>query len=236
MACSCKLSPANQVEGLPDGLKPRFLAGLTPNEVTKFLGDAKHKLFPAGAQIIDEGEMAKRLIMLSSGRGRHFVITKEGRKILLHWMTAGQVVGGVTMLSCPARYLTSVEVLERCEALVWDKPTIRAWAIRCPSLVQNMLGIAVMEHMAWLVSMHISLVEDDARERVAHLLMSLACAIGKPAAGGSIEVEITNEDLAAGANVTRYTVSRVLNEWQRTGALKKDRGKVVLRKPKLLTA
>ena len=158
--------------------------------------------------------MAKRLIMLTSGRGRHFVITKEGRKILLHWMTAGQVVGGVTMLSFPTRYLTSAEVLDRFDALVWDRPTIRAWALRCPTLVQNMLGIAMMEHIAWLVSMHISLVEGDARGRVAHLLMSLA-AIGKPVTGGSIEVAITNEDLAAGANVTHYTVSRVLNEWQR---------------------
>lgn len=67
------------------------------------------------------------------------------------------------------------EVLERCDALVWDRPTIRAWALRCPALVQNMLWIAVVEHIAWLVSMHISLVEGDARGRVAH-------------AGGSIEV------------------------------------------------
>jgi hypothetical protein len=97
--------------------------------------------------------------------------------------------------------------LEGCDALVWDKPTIRAWALRYLALVQNMLRTAVMEHITWLVSMHISLAEDDGRGRVDHLLMSVACAIGKPAAGGSIEVEITNEDLAA-------------------GVLKKDRSKV----------
>ena len=155
------------MEGLPDGLKPRFLAGLTPDEVTRFLGDARHKFFPRALKSLTKGIWPSGSSCRSAAAAG-FVITKEGRKILLHWMTAGQVVGGLTMLPCSIRYLTSVEVLERCDALVWDRPTIRAWALRCPVLVQNMLWIAVVEHIAWLVSMHISLVEDDARGRVAH--------------------------------------------------------------------
>lgn len=51
---------------------------------------------------------------------------------------------------------------------------------RYPRLLDNSLTIAYAEHIAWLVSMQVSLMHDDAR--VAHLLMSLACAIGKPAA------------------------------------------------------
>jgi hypothetical protein len=47
-------------------------------------------------------------------------------------------------------------------------------------------------------------------------------------------VEIKNEDVATGSNVIHYTVSRMFNEWQPAGVLKKDRSKVVLRKPELL--
>jgi CRP-like cAMP-binding protein len=43
-----------------------------------------------------------------------------------------------------------------------------------------------------------------------------------------------NEDLASGANVTLFTVSRILSKWQREGILHKRRGKVILRQPELL--
>ena len=73
------------------------------------------------------------------------------------------------------------------------------------------------------------------RTDASHLLVSLASAIGKATAAG-VEMSITNEDLAEGANVTPFTVSRCLSDWQRARILTKRRGKVVLRKPELLLA
>ncbi len=46
---------------------------------------------------------------------------------------------------------------------------------------------------------------------------------------GGLEVEVTNEDLAAATNLTLFTVSRLLSGWQRNGAIVKTRGKVLLR-------
>ena len=77
------------------------------------------------------------------------------------------------------------------------------------------------------------MTSDDARGRIAHFLLSLACGIGVATADG-IELRIKNEDLAAAANVTPFTASRVLSQWQRAGVLARHRGKVVLRKPGLL--
>ncbi len=49
-----------------------------------------------------------------------------------------------------------------------------------------------------------------------------------------VEVAVRNEDLADEANVTVFTASRFLNEWQREGILVKTRGKIVLRSPQAL--
>jgi CRP-like cAMP-binding protein len=46
---------------------------------------------------------------------------------------------------------------------------------------------------------------------------------------GGIQFDITNEELANAANITPYTTSRILSEWQRTGAIRKQRGKIVVR-------
>jgi CRP-like cAMP-binding protein len=233
MNCACKSSSENQVVGLPSHLKPRFLSGLPKAEVTSILSVAKHRHFRASSVIINQEDAAERFFLLTSGHGRHFVITNEGRKILLHWLTAGQIFGGTTLLPISHHYLASTELLEDSCVFVWERQTIRNLVSRYPQLMENAFSIAVTEHIAWLTAAHVSLGSDDAHGRIAHLLLSLASGIGQPTSDG-VEMEITNEDVANGANVTPFTVSRCLQDWERSGFLVKRRGKIVLRKPELL--
>jgi CRP-like cAMP-binding protein len=204
-------------------------------ELNSVLSVAKHRQFRASSVIINQEDPAERFFLLTSGRGRHFVITSDGRKILLHWLTAGQVFGGAAILSTPYQYLANTEVLSDSCALVWERQTIRELAINFPRLLDNALSIAVTENIAWSTAAHISLSSDDAHGRVAHLLISLASAIGEATDDG-VQMKVLNEDLAEGANVTPFTVSRCLRDWQRAGILAKRRGKILLRKPELLLA
>jgi CRP-like cAMP-binding protein len=231
--CDCKLSATGEVLDLPKGLEPRFLAGLPPEELRNILSAARHRQLQDGRVILRQGEPAEKMFILTSGRARHFVDSECGRKVLLHWLVAGQVFGGLTLLATPFHYVASTEMLSEGCALVWDRKTIRVAAIRVPILLDNALSIAVTEHIAWAISQAISLACNDARQRLAHFLISLACAIGHVVDNG-VELHVRNEDLASGANVTTFTASRVLNEWQRAGALTKERGRILLRRPEEL--
>jgi CRP/FNR family transcriptional regulator, nitrogen oxide reductase regulator len=229
---SCK-EFADKSVGLPEGLQPRFFSGLTQAELSSILSAATHRQFHRFSVILERDEPAERLFLLTRGQGRQFVITSGGQKVILHWLTAGQFFGGVTILSAPSRYLVSTEVESGSCAFVWDRNTMRQFVSRFPLLLENALSIAVTEHIAWAVSARVSLMSDDARGRIANLLLSLACAIGKVGPDG-VEIRVGNEDLAAGANVTPFTVSRTLRTWQLEGILTKGRGKLLLRKPELL--
>ena len=233
MKCSCKLLHAKRVVGLPAQLCPRFLAGLAKSELDDVLSVATHRKLPAVSVILHEGDPAERVFLLTSGLGRHFVLTGDGRKVLLYWLTPGQLFGGMTMLSGPSNYIASTEVLSDGCALVWDKKTIRELASRYPILLDNALAIAGTENFAWLMGAYVSLSSNGATGRIAHMLISLACGVGREGPNG-IEIRVGNEDLAAAANVTPFTVSRALTAWQREGVVKKGRGKVFLRKPELL--
>jgi CRP-like cAMP-binding protein len=233
--CACKLSVGNQIHGLPDGLRPRFLSGLPKVELASVLSVARHLRFRASSVILNQDEPAERFFLLTSGHGRHFVITSDGRKILMHWLTAGQIFGGAAILSTPFQYLACTEVLSDSCALVWERQAIRELVSGCPALLDNVLSIAVTENIAWSTAAHVSLTSDDAHGRVAHLLLSLASAIGEAARGG-VEMKVLNEDLAEGANVTPFTVSRCLRDWQRAGILAKRRGTILLQQPELLLA
>ena len=233
--CNCKLLPGKRVASLPPGLLPRFLSGLPKIALHDILSAAAHRQFLASSVVIHEGDPAERFFILTSGQGRHFILTGDGRKRLMHWLTFGQLFGGAALLSTPSHYLTSTEVLLDSCALVWDRRTIRELVSRFPGLLDNGLSIAVTETIAWFVAADVSLGSDDATGRIAHMLVSLASGIGKAGPGG-IEIHVGNEDLAAGANVTHFTVSRALAAWQREGVLTKGRGKILLQKPELLVS
>jgi CRP/FNR family transcriptional regulator, nitrogen oxide reductase regulator len=233
MNCGCKLLGSKKTAGLPAKLEPRFLRGLAPADLNVILSAASHRQFLASSVILHHGDPAERIFLLTSGLGRHFVLTGDGRKVLLYWLTAGQVFGGMTMLSGSVSYLASTELLSDGCALVWDKKTIRELVSRYPILLDNALSIAGTENFAWLVGAYVSLSSDNAAGRVAHMLISLACGVGREGPNG-IEIRVGNEDLAAAANVTPFTVSRALSAWQREGVVTKGRGRIFLRKPGLL--
>ena len=233
MKCSCELSNGKRVASLPAKLQPRFLAGLQTADLNVVLSAATHRRLSAPSLILHEGDPAERIFLLTSGIGRHFVLTGDGRKVLLYWLTPGQIFGGMALLSGPSNYLANTEVLSDGCALVWDKRTIRELVTRFPKLLDNALAIAGTENFAWLMGAYVSLSSDGATGRIAHMLLSLACGVGREGPDG-IEIRVGNEDLAAASNVTPFTVSRALTAWQRDGVVKKGRGKVFLRKPELL--
>jgi CRP-like cAMP-binding protein len=235
MKCRCKLSRGNQLVGLPDDLKPRCFSGFAKPELDAFLSVARHRQFRTSSVILNQEDRSERCFLLTSGQARQFVITDSGQKVLLNWLSPGQVFGGAALLSTPWRYPASTEALSDCCTVVWDRQPLRELAATYPALLDNAFSIAVTENIAWLIAACVSLSSEDAHGRVAHLLMSLASAIGQPTRDG-IQVKVMNKDLAEGANVTQFTVSRCLNGWQRAGILAKRRGMILLRKPELLLA
>jgi CRP-like cAMP-binding protein len=87
--------------------------------------------------------------------------------------------------------------------------------------------------LTWYVADHVALLCHTARQRLAQVLVCLSRVIGRQTPGG-IEFDATNEELASAANITPFTASRLLSEWQTSRAVVKRRGKILLRSPERL--
>jgi CRP/FNR family transcriptional regulator, nitrogen oxide reductase regulator len=219
--------PATQLES-------RFLDGLTQADRATVLAAASSRLMRARSIAVNQGDPAERLFLLVKGRARHFYITAQGKKIVLFWLTPGQIFGGSALLSTQAEYLVGTEMLKDCCLLVWRRGDIRALAARMPRLQDNVLSIAT-DYLTWYLAAYTSLVSDSAEQRVAQVLVTLARGFGCKVERGT-RIELTNEQLANAANVTVFTVSRILSSWQRSGAISKSRGHLLLRFPERLFA
>lgn len=210
----------------------RLLDGMTKLEAESILKAASKQRYVANSVVMNQGDPAERFFLLTTGCARLFFITYQGRKVLLRWLSPGEILGGAALLPEPSNYLVSTEVVKDSSVLVWDRNTIRKLAAQYPKLFENTLPFA-SDHLAWFLAAQTALISSTARERLTHVVLSLAQGIGYKVCDG-VQLDITNEQLANAANITPFTASRLLSQWQRNGAVAKERGKLILRAPQRL--
>jgi CRP-like cAMP-binding protein len=213
-------------------LAPEFLRGLGPVDLAIVLEEATLRRFPAHSIIASEGHCADELFLILEGRARTFTTTPKGEKVLLLRIPAGDASGGRALLATPTKYLVSTESVTECSALVWSRSSILYFTKQYPVLLENALMIA-SDYLAAYRDMHVAASFHSASQRVARVLGKLAREVGRRGFEGTV-INISNEELANEANVTIFTVSRMLGEWQKKGLVVKRRGKVVVRSPEEL--
>ena len=209
-----------------------LLQRLKPDEIDLALAAGRPRRVRAGSLITYQGEPAEDLLLLLKGRARFFYQIPDNKKLILKWITPGHTFGGAALVSGPSTYLASTEAVQDSMVLEWNGPTIRNLARRFPGILENAQKIN-MDYVSWYISAHAALTSKSARERLASVILGLARSVGQKVSGG-IELDVTNEELADSANITAYTTSRFINEWQRSSAVRKRRGKILLRSPERL--
>lgn len=224
--------PALRMASFVAGLRSRFFEGLAQRDLEIVLAASTERRYFANSVITNQETPADNLFLLTSGRARYFFIAQDGQKTLLLWLTPGEIIGGAAFLSIPSTYLLSAETVRDSSVLVWDRTTIRKLGARHPRLLENTLFM-VSGYMGWYFADHVALSCQTSRERLAQILIRLAGVIGHKV-GGGVEFDATNEELANAANISPFTASRLLSEWQTNHAVLKRRGKILLRSPERL--
>jgi CRP-like cAMP-binding protein len=210
-------------------LAPEFFEGISPGDVSLILRAARLRRFQAHSMLAIEGYRAEKLFLILEGRACTYITTPKGQKIILFWIPPGDISGARALLSKPVEYLVSTEAVANGLALVWRRKDILALSKQHQPLLENALTIASDYVEVWC-DLHFEASYHTATQRVARVLSRLAKGMGRKVAE-SIELNVTNEELANQASVTIFAVSRLLSEWHRKGVLVKGRGKVILHSP-----
>lgn len=212
--------------------KVELFQGLPDREIGLILAAAKSRRRVAKSVITHQGEPADHLYLLWTGRARYFFETHNGKKLILRWITPGDIFGGAALVWRPSTYIVSAEAVRDSILLDWDGHTIRELARRFPQIFENAIFLAA-DYISWYVAAHAALTSQTAVERLANVLAELASTIGERISGG-VKLDVTNEELANCVNITPHTTSRIISAWQKSGVLRKSRGRLVLRSPEKL--
>lgn len=214
------------VSTLPAGFRSSFLDALARHEINSLVKAAKQVRISPHEVLQHEGEAADRLWLLKAGRVAVYRITHEGNKLFLRWGTPGDVFGLATIVRAPARYLVTIEGIQEGSILAWELAACQAVFSQCPSL-NKAVNATVSKYLDDLIRAFGLSQALTAEERLARVLFESAGQLGHSSPEG-IEVDLKNEELAFAAHVSLFTTARNLSKWQRSGLVKKYRGRIVL--------
>ena len=218
----------------PTNLDIPLLGGLSSSEIADVLALARTLEIEPKTRIFTAEDRAKRIFVLLRGTVKYSRLTAKGEEVILRLFTPGESFGFATLLPNPLNYLGTAEALSACELLVWTHDEMSRLCSRHHQINTNALRIA-LQLLEGMSDRHCSLFDGRASHRVARALIDIGNRSGEINFQG-IDVHITNEQLGSVADVSPFTVSRLLSGWKRAGVVTKGREKVRIHSPEGLLA
>lgn len=177
-------------------------------------------LCPAGYLIYLQNTDATCFYYLKSGRVKSFIQSEDGAERVLNIYERGALFGEASFFDELPR-VSSAVALTPCQIVPIDRELVAQQIRRDPTLAMMML-----KYLARTVRVLSAQVDEmafrPADQRIARHLLSLS-----PNPDGKICC--TQDEIAASVSVSRITVSRVLNEFAKSGWIKTAyRGLIIL--------
>jgi CRP-like cAMP-binding protein len=228
MGGSARSRPAAEQKPLTSP-PPKFLSGFAAHQKKLILQSAGPRKYAKGSVIVRTGDPATHLFLVKRGRVKFYRVTKRGEEVLLWWLSPGDCFGIGTLFAVPVHYIGTAQAVEDCELVVWNRSTIRSLAAKNERLGQNALHI-ILDCLAAFAERVVGQTTETAEQRLARTLLQLGRRAGR-VRRDHIELDILNEDLAGLSDVSVFTASRQLKEWERQGVVRKIRGHVHILSP-----
>lgn len=187
--------------------------------------------YPDAAKLFNEGEPARGIFILQSGRVKLYLTSVDGRALILRMAKAGDVLGLPGTLS-GGQYEVTAETLGLCQlAFIKRDPFLR--------LMNNCREIS-MEVTRQLTSSYISACHEirclglsqSSGEKLALLLLEWPMSIGDTAS--RIKFAFRHEDVAQMIGISRETVSRLFVEFKKRKLAELDGSTLYIRDRQLL--
>jgi CRP/FNR family transcriptional regulator len=207
--------PTSHVErsGGPVG-GPAPFANLRGEALARFDALAMEMSYARGTCLFLEDEAPKSIFVLTSGRVKLSVTSREGKTVILRIATAGDLLGLSATLAGTSHEV-SAEVIEPCRAKVIRAGDFAAFLQKYPEASMEATRSILSEYHATFSNMCRLALPTTVAGRLAHLLLEWLDARFD---GGEKErrltVALTQEEIAGMTNTSRETVSRVLHQFQ----------------------
>jgi len=181
--------------------------------------------YTRGAHLVLQGASSGHVFLIVQGNVRVYRVSREGREQVLGWLTSGDMLGLVACFGSP---------MERSPSHAVAASPVVALVFSCEEFQRVLrrhgdLTFALLHSLADRLKHMSDLVEDLAlfsvQQRLAHFLLVHA---PEPGASRASTPVWTQSEIAAHLGTVREMVSRGLRSLEALGAVRVERGRIVL--------
>ncbi|HLW54556.1 MAG TPA: Crp/Fnr family transcriptional regulator [Candidatus Angelobacter sp.] len=209
-------------------------ANLRGEALARFRAIVHEVTYAHGDQLFMEGEDPEQLFILTSGRVKLSVTSRDGKIIILRIAGADQCLGLAAALANTSHEI-SAEVLEPTRAKVIRVTDFLAFLEEHPEAAMEATRCILAEYHATFSGMCRLALPATVAGRLANLLLEWRNnRMQRGAEGQRLTVALTHGEIAEMTNTSRETVSRVFQQFQRDKLIAVKGASVTVLQPQAL--
>ncbi|HEX6786690.1 MAG TPA: Crp/Fnr family transcriptional regulator [Acidimicrobiales bacterium] len=213
------------------GTDPPLLAALTDEARASLLQRCRRRQYGRGAYLVYEGDPGDSLHLIVRGRVAVLIGGADGNPFTVALMSAGDFFGEQALLNRAAVRGATIQAIEPTETLVVGRGEFEELRQQHPEV--DRLLIAVLVAMVDRLTRQVAELTDvPGTVRIYRRIVALADLYSHDDAGSpsaSIEIPLTQDQLAGLAGVHLRLTSRVLGEARAAGLLDTSKRRLVVR-------
>lgn len=208
-------------------------ADLTAEELQHIASLAFMRRYRKNMYIFMEGEAGEAFYFVKKGAIKLFQVLEDGREKILHFVGPGEVFAEVVLFE-GGSYPATAQTLEDTEVGIIRNTDMER--LLCQHGQMAVKIIKVMSRRLRQAQQHIrDLALKGAYGRLASTLLQLARDYGTPRADGiTIDLNLSQQELASLIGTSRETVARILSDFKRLGAVEVERQRITILEPRKL--
>ncbi|MGD7022647.1 Crp/Fnr family transcriptional regulator [Rossellomorea vietnamensis] len=193
-----------------------------------FTSQASIKKVEKGRYLFQEGETAKELYLVKSGKVQIGKVIPDGRELSMRICSNGDVIGELTLFCDESTYMLNAKVMEDSEVYILSKQIFEENLSNKPQLT--------VEWLKW-VQLQSRKNQTKFRDLILHgkkgalysTLIRLTNSYGKSVDEGIlIDYPMTNQELANFCGTSREVVNRMLSELRKEKIVIVDKNKIIV--------
>jgi CRP/FNR family transcriptional regulator, cyclic AMP receptor protein len=206
-----------------------FLLGkLSPREIDHLLTYARVESYPAGTEIYAKGSPGHYMMAVLRGTAKMISVSSEGKEIVLNTMNPGEIFGEIALLDGGERSADAI-AMTNCELLVLNRrdfmPVLENHADICLMLLRILCKR--LRHTSEQVE---DVLFRHLEARIAKALLQLAEGSGRAGIHGvSLDLHLSQRDLANVVGCSRESVNKQLQVWHKAGLIEVGKGSILIR-------
>jgi CRP/FNR family transcriptional regulator, cyclic AMP receptor protein len=210
-------------------LEQDFLLGkLSHSEIDTLLAYSRVERYPAGEEIYAKGSPGQSMFVVLRGTAKMSSVSLDGKEIVLNIMHPGEIFGEIAILDGKERSADAVAMTD-CDVLVVNRrdflPMLEKHADMCMILL-----VTLCQRLRQTSEQVEDILFRHLEARIAKALLHLAEVAGLGRIqGSSVDLHISQRELANIAGGSRESVNKHLQNWQRAGLIDLSKGSILIR-------